>query len=208
MAGEQPDRFRLGRTIAQAGVFLAIGLAIVTMLLLLSGLMPQIFPTLFPAPNSVVLMPMTSASANPNSANLNSANPNSSITAAAVTPEQLRSMIETARQSWLTGNIARFTSLFTASGEFIVPGQVYRGRHEIQAAMAEFFDSHSDVTIQIQQIILEGSRAAVEWHWEDTEIATGQRTIADDAIIVDFQGDRIARWREYIDATDPAKATA
>lgn len=51
MAKPQPDRFQLGRTIAQTGVVLVIGLAIISMMLLGLGLIPQIFPTLFPSMN-------------------------------------------------------------------------------------------------------------------------------------------------------------
>lgn len=59
MAKPQPDRFQLGRTIALTGVVLVIGLAIVSMMLLGLGLMPQIFPTLFPSTNSAIILPLT-----------------------------------------------------------------------------------------------------------------------------------------------------
>ncbi len=47
MALQDPDRFRLGRTIALAGVVFVISLAIMFMTLLAFGLAPEIFPTLF-----------------------------------------------------------------------------------------------------------------------------------------------------------------
>lgn len=47
MASQNSDRFRLGRTIALAGLVFVISLAIIFMTLLAAGLMPQIFPTLF-----------------------------------------------------------------------------------------------------------------------------------------------------------------
>lgn len=47
MTSQDPDRFRLGRTIALAGVVFVISLAILCMTLLAAGLAPEIFPTLF-----------------------------------------------------------------------------------------------------------------------------------------------------------------
>jgi hypothetical protein len=49
MTEKQPDRFRLGRTIALAGVVFVISLAIISMTLLGFGLIPEILPTLFPS---------------------------------------------------------------------------------------------------------------------------------------------------------------
>ncbi|MCU0526545.1 MAG: nuclear transport factor 2 family protein [Elainella sp. Prado103] len=220
MAGEHPDdRLQLGRTIARVGVILAVGLAIATMTVLAAGLLPQIFPVLFPSawpisapfsepsdPAPRLLMPTESPSdqpIDPNAPPVSRADrlPQSTEQPSPPTSAELRSIIHIAQQAWQTGNIDRFTQLFMDGGKFVVPGQVYQGQAAIRSAMAEFFASHADVTIQIRQLIVEGSRVAIEWHWEDTEIATGQRTVAEDAIIVEFQGDRIDRWREYIDVT-------
>lgn len=46
---KETTRFRLGRTIALIGLVVAISLAVIFMSLLAVELMPQIFPTLFPA---------------------------------------------------------------------------------------------------------------------------------------------------------------
>ena len=42
-------------------------------------------------------------------------------------------------------------------------------------------------------------QSAVEWHWQETEKATGKCGAADDAIAIDLQHGYISRWREYID---------
>lgn len=110
-------------------------------------------------------------------------------------------MIETARTAWLTGNADQFAALFSQDGELIIPGQVYSGTAAIRSVMAEFAQTHSVVQIQIQRIMIDGNQAVVEWHWEDTETQTGKRTVADDAIVVDFTASQISRWREYIDAS-------
>lgn len=47
MTPQNSDRFRLGHTIALAGVVFVISVAILCMTLLAAGLAPEIFPTLF-----------------------------------------------------------------------------------------------------------------------------------------------------------------
>jgi ketosteroid isomerase-like protein len=48
--------------------------------------------------------------------------------------------------------------------------------------------------------IVDGNSAAVEWHYEDTEKATGKRSQTDDAIFIEVKNGRISYWREYFDA--------
>ncbi|MGH2413850.1 MAG: nuclear transport factor 2 family protein, partial [Microcystaceae cyanobacterium] len=73
----------------------------------------------------------------------------------------------------------------------------------IRQVLTDFVATHSDIKIDIQRIIIEGNQAVVEWNWEEIESATGRRTRANDAIVVDFQGNQIRRWREYIDTETP-----
>lgn len=178
MTRELPARFRLGRTIALAGVVFAISLAIISMSLLAFNLVPQIFPTLLSSTSPPVALLDTG------DCNMHS--------------EKIASMIQQAQAAWMTGDAEGFAALFTEDGEFVVPGQVYRGAEEIRSVTADFTATH-DVQIQIRRIIAEGEQAAVEWRWEDIETATGKRSTADDVIVVDFQEDQIKRWREYID---------
>lgn len=122
--------------------------------------------------------------------------------------QEVRSIVEQAANAWIQADIESFSSLFTYDGEFIVPGVRLVGQAAIRQSMTSFVATSSDVSIKISQILVacpsfhdsEADRAMVEWHWEDTEIATGYRHRADDAIAIDFQGRRISRWREYIDA--------
>ncbi|MDY7014922.1 MAG: SgcJ/EcaC family oxidoreductase [Cyanobacteriota bacterium] len=60
-------------------------------------------------------------------------------------PESIRSIIEQARRAWIEGNSTAFSSLFCADGEFIVPGNRWVGREEIEKAIAEFAATHSAV---------------------------------------------------------------
>lgn len=177
-------RTRLGRTVALTGVAVAIGLAVLSMTLLALNLLPQIFPTLTSTGSltSVALVGMTAIKTEQNS---------------------LQAVIEAARDAWMSGNASAFAELFTETGEFVIPGQVYRGTAAIQAVVAEFANTHTDVQIDIQRIIVYDDRAIVEWHWQDMEIQTGKQTVAEDAIVVDFAGTQISRWREYIDEVTP-----
>jgi uncharacterized protein (TIGR02246 family) len=116
-----------------------------------------------------------------------------------VKPEQARSLIEKARQAWLTGNADAFADLFTPDGELIVPGNRWVGPAAIRKIAAEFAASNTVVKIEVRRLIIAGNQAAIEWYWEDTHKTSGNRMRADDVIMVEFQGDRIRRWREYID---------
>lgn len=119
-------------------------------------------------------------------------------------PEDIRLAIRQARECWINGDAAVFASLFTTDGEFIVPGSKLTGREAIRQVAADFAAGATDVTITIHRILIDGAQAAVEWHWEDTEKATGRRNRADDVIMVDFVDGQISRWREYIDSQTPA----
>lgn len=118
-------------------------------------------------------------------------------------PPEIRRMIQHARDAWLTGNPDRFAELFAADGEFIVPGQRWQGPADIRQALAEFAADYSVLDIQIRQIVIDGDHAVVEWQWRDRNSETGDETIADDAIAIDFEAGQITRWREYIDTQTP-----
>jgi uncharacterized protein (TIGR02246 family) len=111
----------------------------------------------------------------------------------------MRSMIQQAAASWVNGDSRGFATLFSFDGEFIVPGSRWVGVDAIERAAKGFHASHSQVEIEIQQILVENTRACVEWVWRDINLSSGKRTQAEDAIVVDFQDRKIQRWREYID---------
>lgn len=118
--------------------------------------------------------------------------------------EDIRNLIEKARDAWVARDANALAQLFTPDGELIVPGQKWQGQTRIRSEVARFAQQYSDVKIDIRRIIIADNQAAVEWYYEDTEKATGLRNQADDAIIVDFSNGRIRRWREYFDTKTPA----
>lgn len=186
MAEEHPNR-GLGRTVALTGVGFAISLAVLSMTLLALNVLPQIFPTLVPSTGTLTTPLMSMADAK---------------TTSNLSRSSIESIIQTAGSAWVLGDADAFINLFTEDGEFIVPGQIYQGKEAIRSVMAEFSETHTNVQIDIQRIIIDGNQAVVEWHWQDTD-AAGKQTIAEDAIVVDFAGTQISRWREYIDEATP-----
>jgi uncharacterized protein (TIGR02246 family) len=126
-------------------------------------------------------------------------------------PAEIRAIIEQAATAWIQADANAFADLFTADGEFIVPGRRWVGQAAIRQVVVDFTATAADVSIEITQIVVgsdaiqadrqtdKTDRAFVEWHWENTVTATRQRQSADDAIAIDFHHGRISRWREYID---------
>jgi uncharacterized protein (TIGR02246 family) len=133
-----------------------------------------------------------------------------------MTPAEIRDIIHSARDAWITGDADAFANLFTPDGEFMVPGDQWVGPAAIRNSVMEFIDRYTDVKITIHRILVNDPQnapqngqcdrpdyqyqAVVEWDWEDTDSSTGHRNYAQDAIVIDFRGTQITRWREYIDA--------
>ncbi len=115
----------------------------------------------------------------------------------------VRLIVEQARNAWIEGNAQAFAELFAPEGKLVVPGRCWVGREAIVHAFLEHSAAYTLVRIEIRQILVDGEHAAVEWTWQDTEKATGVRTQAEDAILVDFEDGLVSRWREYIDAESP-----
>lgn len=115
------------------------------------------------------------------------------------TDQTVTNRIDQARQAWLQGDGQAFANLFTADGDFIVPGQHWQGRAAILQAFQDFAATHTVRAIAIQNLVVQGHHAMLEWSWEDIDHQTGQVNSAADAIAIDFEGEFICRWREYID---------
>lgn len=121
----------------------------------------------------------------------------------AAAPQEIQEVIEQAKQAWLDNNGIAFAELFAPSGEFWVPGHRYQGQDQILQAFQEFADASRVEEIEIRNLVTQADQAFVEWSWQEQERATGKVSRTEDAIAIDFQGDRIQRWREYIDAQSP-----
>jgi uncharacterized protein (TIGR02246 family) len=142
-------------------------------------------------------LPLTQINANPNLIAL-------AMRSEVTDPNTIRSIIHQARDAWVQGDADAFTQLFTADGEFIVPGNRYTGLAAIRQAVSDFTSLSLEISIEIKRILIDGEQAAVEWDWEDADPKTGQRNRADDVVMVDFVAGKISRWREYIDSQSDA----
>ena len=120
--------------------------------------------------------------------------------ASTVTPEQARATINRAKAAWLEGDAQAFANLFTATGKFIVPGQSWQGHTAILDAFKQFTASYRVNAIDIHNLVLQDNHAFLEWYWEEKKLDSGDISRAEDAIAIDFQGNLIHRWREYIDS--------
>lgn len=122
--------------------------------------------------------------------------------------QEVRDTINRAANAWIALDAEALSCLFTEDGEFIVPGKHLTGQLEIRQSVIDFAATAAEVSIKILQILTTSpslndskvDRAAVEWYWEHTDKATGNRYKANDAIFIDFRGGDISRWREYIDS--------
>lgn len=111
----------------------------------------------------------------------------------------VQSLIEKARGAWIARDIDALTALFSGNAEFIVPGQRLQGKSSIREELKKFVDRYSDVNITIKRVVTDGNQAAIEWHYEDIQKATGQHSATDDVIIIEVDQGRICYWREYFD---------
>lgn len=120
-----------------------------------------------------------------------------------MTPDQIETIIYQARDAWINGDAKGFSALFHPDGVLIVPGQQWQGQEAISQSLAEFAATHTEVNIQIHRILIDGHCAVIEWSWQEMEKATGKRSQAEDAIVIEFKDGLIQRWREYIDLESP-----
>lgn len=130
-----------------------------------------------------------------------SANQNSS-------QQNIYSLIEQAKSAWIDRNADTLSQLFTLDGELVVPGESWKGRQKIREEIAKFSRQYKDVAITIHRVIIDGNQAAVEWQYEDTEIATNKRNLANDVIILEVKDGQISYWREYFDIKTPLRKSS
>jgi uncharacterized protein (TIGR02246 family) len=116
-------------------------------------------------------------------------------------PQEIRALVELAKNAWIDRDADALAQLFTPDAQLIVPGQRWQGQAKIREEVAKFARQYTDVQITIHRTIVDGNQAAVEWHYEDTETATGKHSQADDAIVIEVNNGRISYWREYFDTS-------
>jgi uncharacterized protein (TIGR02246 family) len=111
----------------------------------------------------------------------------------------VRQLAERMARAWMQQDIATIVGLFTDDGCFIWPGGSARGHTEIEKAVAKFFAHSGGVKVAIKRVLIDGAAGAIEWTWQETKLATGERRTMEDAIIFELRGGKVAYWREYFD---------
>ncbi|MGF1494390.1 MAG: nuclear transport factor 2 family protein [Microcoleaceae cyanobacterium] len=121
--------------------------------------------------------------------------------------EQIHSLIDQIAETWRKGDAKEFAEMFTPDGELIISGCHWFGREAIEQVISEFVEIHPYLQVDIRHIIIEADRAVVEWHLDNVEGFVGRvDPINDDIVVIDFIGDKVRRWREYVDQDLPLRS--
>lgn len=114
-----------------------------------------------------------------------------------MTPETMRACIQAAVCACTAKDSRALASLFLPKGEMILQNKGWVGRSAIERVSAQYLASCEAIAIEVHRILVEGNCAVVEWTWQNTNSGNRQPNITDNVIIIDFQENAIARWREY-----------
>lgn len=114
-----------------------------------------------------------------------------------MTPTEIRACIRRAARACIEKDADAFASLFLAEGEIVLSRDRLVGQTAIAQATAAYFTTCEAIAIDIRRILVDGSSAVVEWSWQDCNAGKEECNSTDNAIVIDFQDDAIARWREY-----------
>ncbi len=110
-----------------------------------------------------------------------------------------RALVHAQASAWVAGDAEAIAGAFSDPCEFIVPGMRLTHPHEIRRAVEDHRALYRDVRVEVDQIIAQGDRAAVEWTWTDTNKKTGATARVQDAIVLRVAGGKLIYWRVYLD---------
>lgn len=111
----------------------------------------------------------------------------------------IRALVHAQAAAWVAGDAGAIAAAFADPCEFIVPGVRLTHPHEIRLAAEDHRARYKDVRVAVDRIICEGSSAAVEWTWTDTNKKTGATARVQDAIVLRVAEGKLIYWREYLD---------
>lgn len=110
-------------------------------------------------------------------------------------------MIERQARAWTIGDFSQAAADWHPDGVLTAPGnRVTFDR--LAETVAAFFRDYGDLAVTITNVFAsaDGRRLALEWLWEVTRRSDRARSLTEDAILIDLDGDgRILSWREYFD---------
>jgi uncharacterized protein (TIGR02246 family) len=110
-------------------------------------------------------------------------------------------MLQRQAHAWTTGDFSGAADDWHPDGVLTAPGN--RVPFEALArTITAFHRDYADLVVTITNVFAsaDGRRIALEWLWEVSRREDGARSLTEDAIIVDLDGDgKILSWREYFD---------
>lgn len=110
-------------------------------------------------------------------------------------------MLQRQANAWTVGDFSDAAGDWHREGVLTAPGN--RVPYEALAkTITAFQRDYGDLVVTITNAFSspDGRRIALEWLWEVSRRSDGARSLTEDAIIVDLDGDgKILSWREYFD---------
>ena len=94
-------------------------------------------------------------------------------------------------------DIEGFINLFRPNAELILPNAYCVGRDAIRHAVTGMYQTYEQISIDVERVLAQGSVALVQWRWSDRKRLTGHKNETETALVLEFEGQKIKRWREY-----------
>ncbi|HEX8090039.1 MAG TPA: nuclear transport factor 2 family protein [Blastocatellia bacterium] len=80
----------------------------------------------------------------------------------------------------------------------VVTSKEFEGREGAREFWSQYRDTFGDMKSTFRNVIISGSRAALEWHTEGTT-AVGASVSYNGVSILEIEGDQVTRFRAYFD---------
>jgi uncharacterized protein (TIGR02246 family) len=100
-------------------------------------------------------------------------------------------------ESLLAEDLDAFISLFTADAILNLPNACCVGLDSIREAVQGLYQTYDNISIDLERVIAMDDVALVQWQWRDRNRFTGDVHETESAIVLEFAGAQIKRWREY-----------
>ncbi len=117
-----------------------------------------------------------------------------------LTKDTVRKVIDVYLRAWTTQDPDLIVTIFTPDATYHerVLGQPIRD----QAGIFEYWQTkvvreQANISAQLLSLYLDGTTAIAEWEARFDDLVAGHRKLMREVAILDFDGDRIARLREY-----------
>lgn len=120
-----------------------------------------------------------------------------------------RALVERQARSWEQNDFDLGAADWSPDGVLKAPGVVVPFER-LRGEMGHFHELYGDLEVDIRTVFTsrDGARIGIEWDWAVSRRSDGERSVTNDAIIVDLVDDKIVSWREYFDPAQGVEAQA